>query len=213
MKNNLKYWNDIYKAIINKKPDYDLWLDDYDYILKSSSDNVILDLGCGSGGDTLYLHERNYKVISCDYSDEALEIVKKYIPNSNPLKLDITKKLPFKDNSFKLVIADLSLHYFNSKTTRSIILELKRILTSHGYLLLRLNSILDTNYGALEGIEIEKHYYYCKTGYKRFFDEKDIMEFFYTWDILKIKERSIIRYGNKKILYEVLVKNKEDKNG
>ncbi|NLK93729.1 MAG: class I SAM-dependent methyltransferase [Clostridiales bacterium] len=212
MNSNVEYWDEIYKSKKNKKPDYDLWLNKYINILNTSKNDVILDLGCGSGGDTLYLHERNYKVLSCDYSEKALEIVEKYIPDANILKVDIANKLPFQNDSFKVIIADLSLHYFNMETTKNIILELERVLTINGYLLLRLNSINDVNYGAGEGQEIEKHFYLGNTGYKRFFDEKDIREFFAYWEFISIKEENIIRYGSNKKLYEVVLKNKEGKN-
>ena len=72
MDGNKQYWNNIYESKKEKKPIYDLWLDKYKYILDKSKEKSIIDLGCGSGGDSLYLMERGYKVIACDYSEEAL---------------------------------------------------------------------------------------------------------------------------------------------
>mgnify|MGYP000041994864 CR=1 FL=1 len=48
----------------------------------------ILDLGCGIGADTLYLLERGYNVLSCDFSVEALKSIENNIPNSKKFYLE-----------------------------------------------------------------------------------------------------------------------------
>lgn len=67
---------------------YDLWLDEYKNILQENKDNEILDLGCGIGADTLYLLERGYNVLSCDFSVEALKSIENNIPNSEKFYLE-----------------------------------------------------------------------------------------------------------------------------
>lgn len=116
-------------------PVYDLWLDEYKNILQENKDNEILDLGCGIGADTLYLLERGYNVLSCDFSVEALKSIENNIPNSKTLYLDMMKKFPIADKKYSLIIADLSLHYFNNETTIHIMKEIKRILKDGGVLL------------------------------------------------------------------------------
>ena len=37
----------------------------------------VLDLGCGSGNDTLYLINKGKKVISCDQSSNAINNIRK----------------------------------------------------------------------------------------------------------------------------------------
>jgi ubiquinone/menaquinone biosynthesis C-methylase UbiE len=88
------------------------------------------------------------------------------------MQIDLTKKLPFEDASISVIIADLSLHYFNAVTTKSIIKEIKRVLKPNGYLIGRVNSVNDINCGALSGKEIEKHFYLTQSGYKRFLIRK-----------------------------------------
>jgi len=126
MDGNKQYWNNIYESKKEKKPIYDLWLDKYKYILDKSKEKSIIDLGCGSGVDSLYLMERGYKVIACDYSEEASSIVNKDLPIVEAMKIDISKTLPFEDESIEVIIADLSLHYFNDDTTKIIVKEIKR---------------------------------------------------------------------------------------
>lgn len=100
-----------------------------------NKDHEILDLGCGIGADTLYLLERGYNVLSCDFSIEALNSISNNILNSKTLYLDMMKKFPIADNKYSLIIVDLSLHYFNNETTIHIMREIKRILKDNGILL------------------------------------------------------------------------------
>lgn len=210
MTDNKQYWNQIYSNCKHNKPRYDLWLDKYRDILDSINNETILDLGCGAGGDTLYLLERGYKVLSCDNSEEALLAVNLNIPKAKTKNINLIERLPFEDESIALIIADLSLHYFDDKTTKSIIKEIDRILKKLAYLILKVNSVNDTNYGAMQGKKIEKHFYLTDAGYKRFFDEEDIKAYFNRWDIVYLKEETITRYGSDKKAFEVVVKKKSN---
>lgn len=203
---NESYWNNIYINIKDNEIKYDLWLDKYKTILKECKNRKVIDLGCGTGNNSLYLSERGFSVTACDYSEEALKIINKNLPQVKTLEFDLTHKFPFEDDSIKLIIADLSLHYFTEETTKIIFEEIKRVLLKDGYLIFRVNSVTDYSYGAGTGIEIEKHFYDTKYGYKRFFDEEDIRHFCSGWNILYISENMIDRYGMKKYTYEVVLK-------
>lgn len=208
MNSNKEYWNNVYGSIKNNKITYDLWLDKYISILEKSKDTNVIDLGCGSGNDSLYLKERDYKVISCDYSIEALNIVEKYIKNSNVVEMDLTKKFPFRDSTAEIIIADLSLHYFDDDTTKNILNEIKRVLKSGGYLIARVNTIDDINFNAGNGKEIERHFYLTKDGYKRFFDYDDVKNYFGVFEIDKAEKTVMNRYGADKECFEVLCRKK-----
>ena len=206
MKGNKDYWNNIYKEKSNNKIVYDLWLDKYEDIISKYKDEPVLDMGCGTGNNLLYLTERGFKdIYACDYSEEALKIVRNNFKDVKLMEHDIAKRLPYKDNVMSLIIADLSLHYFNKRKTREIIKEIKRILKPDGYIIGRVNSIKDINYGSNTGEEVEKHYYLTKDGYKRFFDEEDIRYFFKDFNIEYCKEDSMFRYGNEKKVIEFYV--------
>ena len=190
-------------------PVYDLWLDEYKEILESNKDNEILDLGCGIGADTLYLIERGYNVLSCDFSNEALKSIQDNIPNSKTLYLDMMKKFPIKDNTYSLIIADLSLHYFDNETTIHIMREIKRILNNNGILLSRVASVNDFNFGAGVGEELERNYYFEGDYTKRFFDFEDINKYFGIIGSVEAEETQMTRnedeYLKPKILYKVKV--------
>ena len=192
------------------KPVYDLWLDEYKNILEENRNNEILDLGSGIGANTLYLIERGYKVLSCDFSNNALRNIKKYIPDTKTKCFNMMNNFPLEDNSYKLIVADLSLHYFNNEITIHIMKEIKRILNKDGILLARVASVNDVNFGAIGGEELEKNYYFVEGYNKRFFDINDVNKYFEIIGKLEAKETSMTRkeevYSKPNILYQVMVK-------
>ncbi len=209
MSSQNKYWNELYQHQGNEKPAYDLWLDKYAAILAESKSIPIIDLGCGFGNDTLYLHERGYSVISCDFSREALKRLEYFIDKPVTLLFDMKERLPFENQSAKIVIADLSLHYFSWQETLEIVAEIKRVLKKDGYLLARVNSVKDTNYGAAQGVVIEENYYDVDGKFKRFFNKVQLEELFRAWEVKYINEYEMGRYTNAKILWELAVENKD----
>ncbi len=201
-----EYWNQTHQKHGSEKPIYDNWLDKYQGLLHNVK-TPILDLGCGTGNDTLYLTEKGYSVIACDYAKEALECIKKYIPTAQPMYVDIAKKLPFKNSEFQIIIADLSLHYFDHETTIEIMKEIKRILKTGGYLLARVNSINDVNHGAGRGKKIETNFYYVEGYNKRFFNLNDVNKYFSIIGKIEAKETTMLRYEKPKRLIEIKVQN------
>ena len=205
-----EHWNNTYSKYVPEKPKYDLWLDKYSNIFETSKDRPIIDLGCGRGNDSLYLSERGYKVISCDISESAIKIVKELIPEVEAMVLNMMEALPFSDASTNIIIADLSLHYFYWKDTMRIVNEIKRVLKPDGYLLCRVNSTKDVNYGAGHGNKIEDNYYDVDGVLKRFFDREQIERLFNGWRIEYINEYQMDRYKLPKILWEVAVSKESE---
>lgn len=198
------YWNETHQKYAHKEIIYDHWLDSYQSVLDKCK-TPILDLGCGTGNDTLYLTERGFQVIACDYSEVALAKVKNTFADVETKLIDIAEPLPFASNSFDLVIADLSLHYFDEQKTKLIMQEIKRILSPNGHLLARVNSIADVNHGAGQGKKLEDNFYFVEGYNKRFFDIKDAEKFFSIIGKNKIKEADMFRYAKQKKVIEVNV--------
>lgn len=193
------------------EPVYDNWLDKYKEILELNKDNQILDLGCGNGADTKYLLERGFKVISCDFSDEALKNIGHFILGSITKKADMTKALPFGDNSFGIVIADLSLHYFDNETTKNILTEIKRIIRPGGYLLARVLAASNFKNPETEiGIKIEDNFFWEGDYGKRIFNENDIKKYFGFLGDLNYRENEMTRdddeYRKPRKVFEIVVK-------
>ena len=123
---SLLYWDRIHTHYVRENISIDDWLDDFSEIIQSS-ELPILDLGCGGGNDTLYLINKGKKVISCDQSSNAINNIIKNFPEVYATHcFNMLEGMPFDDNSFEIIIADLCLHYFREKDTFKIIYEIKR---------------------------------------------------------------------------------------
>lgn len=198
------YWNENHKKFLEKQITYDNWLDDYKEVLNKCKTQV-LDLGCGGGNDTLYLTERGFSVIACDYSEVALDKIKQNFKDVETKLIDISQTLPFESQSFDLIIADLSLHYFDEKTTKSVLQEIKRILTLDGSLLARVNSTQDINHGAGQGEKIEENFYFVEGYNKRFFTIADAEKFFSIIGTPNVKCADMLRYSKPKKVIQINV--------
>ncbi|MBQ3502127.1 MAG: class I SAM-dependent methyltransferase [Clostridia bacterium] len=204
-------WNGLHKNFVQtNKVKYDDWLDDLEQIILNTNCEII-DLGCGvTGNNTRYLLEKGKSVISCDFADEAIKVVSQF-KGSKTLLFDMLEKFPFKDDFTDLVIADLSLHYFNEKDTFKIISEINRVLKSGGYLFFRVNSTNSEEFINLvkENVEeIEPNLFYTKNMEKRFFSKTDIEHFFNGWRFISIVEEDMTRFGTNKIVWKCVVQKK-----
>jgi SAM-dependent methyltransferase len=197
-----KRWNRIFEDYGTAWPVYDDWLDKYDEVFSTSKDTPIIDLGCGSGNNTLYLYEHGYQVVSCDFAEAALQRLSHFLPNPVAQLFDLRSRFPFNDGAARIVVADLCLHYFSEAETMRIIAEIRRILSDGGWLFSRVNSVKDIHYGAGQGTAIESSYYEQNGDRKRFFDESSLRAFFAEWRIQVLREYAMTRYGKPKIVWE-----------
>lgn len=209
-KKNIEYWDKLHTHYERDNIPVDNWLDRFNEIINLAKGPAI-DLGCGSGNDTLYLINKGKNVIPCDGSMNAIYNIRNNFPEVHEsICFDMLDKFPFCNNMTDLIIADLCLHYFTREDTIKILKEIRRVLVNNGHLLLRVNSMSDTNHGAGNGIEIEPHLYMTDDGrYKRFFDRKDIYEFFNMFQVKYVNEDIMTRYKLEKKLYVVGLKNRK----
>lgn len=141
----------------------------------------VLDLGAGQGQDSRYFSSLGYEVISTDLSDWALEVSKKHARDHKLdidfQKLDLSKGLlPYDDESFDVVYASLSLHYFDDKITEKLFSEIRRILKKDGVVAILLNNIIDP-----------KTQYLTKIADGLFVNPEGILRRFFSLDYLKNK--------------------------
>jgi SAM-dependent methyltransferase len=186
---------------------YDDWLGAFLPVLKSARTPVI-DLGCGSGNDTLYLVENNIRVIPCDISAEIVSNIRRNFPELDRVEqFDMTHGLLFPDGFSDVIIADLSLHFFDEQTTFFVLDEIKRILSPRGILLFRVNSLKDARHGGSGGTEISHGLFRLNDGrMKRFFDEAMITHFFRGWELSGLSESVMHRYVKPKTLWTAMAR-------
>ena len=107
-------------------------------------------------------------------------------------------KLTFADNSFSLVFANLSIHYFNHNDTRKLMGEINRILVNDGIFMGSVNSIEGYQYIKDSAIKLEPHFYYYNLKNIRLFSKDDLEKYLNNFSILELKEKEIVRFTHKK---------------
>jgi len=135
---NKKIWNQLYrKGNFMHYPAERLIKCLFHYSLNLAGKKV-LDLGCGSGANLIYLAQSGALVYGCDLSPTAVKITQRRLKQ---LKLPgevsfSSEKLPYENNFFDLVISWETLYYADSKTLPIITDEISRVLKPKGKVLL-----------------------------------------------------------------------------
>jgi len=113
MKNNLQqYWNNNWSDFRNKSAPWDpqtvdqSLLDYFDSNLKTKI-HTVLEIGCGSGINTVWLSEQNYEVTAIDISSIAIDIA---VENSKNL-----------DKNIKFEVCDIN--EYNTSTVYDFIFD------------------------------------------------------------------------------------------
>ena len=207
------YWNDEYwkKHLETHKGETldfltDIWLEKYSDIIEQIPKQNALDLGCGLGQYTKYLMDKGFNVMSADISIEVLNKLKSNIQNANIKELDMSKPLPFDNNSFDLVFANLSIHYFDSKTTINLLKEIRRILKKDGYFIGSVNSSKTYKFIKDVAQQIEPNYYYENGRTVRLWDKEQFDEFFSGFNLIKLEEVETTRWNKTKIMWEFIAR-------
>ncbi len=107
-------WSDIYDTNENKTRDLDrkATID----ILTKYSFNEVLELGCGTGKNTVFLLQKAEHVTGLDFSEKMLEKAKNKIKDRrvNFQQADLNKKWPVANNFFDLISCNLTLEHIEN---------------------------------------------------------------------------------------------------
>jgi len=135
-------------------------------LIENKNFKTLLDLGCGNGKDSLYFAAQGLDVTSVDISSRAFRSIRTENPNVKCLQEDI-RKVDFPDNSFDVIYAHFSFHYFNDEDTEEIFKNAYRMLAPNGLLFVRCISTNNALYG--KGIKVGENMYDFKH-VRHFFD-------------------------------------------
>lgn len=137
---------------------------------------TLLDLGAGQGQDSRFFSAKGYAVTSTDFSEHALELGRQKSPSGiNFMQVDLSKLLPFADESYDVIYAHLSMHYFDKATTEKLFAEVLRVLKPGGILAALFNSTRDPE--VAEGKQLEDNFIDLVSIQKRYFSPKDARNF------------------------------------
>lgn len=168
---------------------------------------TILELGAGLGQDSHYFAESGYDVTATDIEQTAIDVDRRKA--SVGLKervefkqLDMRERFPFDDESYDIVYAHLSLHYFHHTTTQAIFDEIARVLRPGGVLAFLVNSKSDPEYNT--GTQIEPDFYLIRQITKRFFDVDSVEEFLDNFEIELLDDKGETHKDNIKGVHNLI---------
>ncbi|MBU3090749.1 class I SAM-dependent methyltransferase [Clostridium sp. CF011] len=95
----------------------------------------LLDVGCGTGNVLMKLVENsNIELYGLDISEKMIDMAKKNLGNSADLKVSDSECMPWKNNTFDVIVCNASFHHYPNPD--KTLLEMKRILKSNGTLII-----------------------------------------------------------------------------
>ena len=181
-----------------------LWIGKHQELIDKLNKGHVLDLGCGIGQFTDYWLVNDFQVISADISENALNALKERTPSATTVELDMSKPLPFEAGTFDVVFANLSIHYFDEKTTIALSGEIHRILKPGGLFIGSVNSSVAYEIVRDKAKELEKNYYLIGERYIRLFDRPQFDLFFGQFKTVSLEEIHTVRFKNQRDHWEFI---------
>lgn len=174
-------------------------------ISKHAEGSPVLEIGCGTGADTLTLVNAGLEVVAFDLEASAIDQARQLVPAATFFAQDVHEPFPPEVRETSVVIASLSLHYFAWDDTLALFQKVRQTLKPGGLLVCRLNSTQDIHFGAVGYPEIEPNYYLVEGAPKRFFDRASVNAVFATgWQVLSVQNLFTDKYMKPKALWEIL---------
>jgi SAM-dependent methyltransferase len=139
-----------------------LWaLSNWRYLSKSDRPQTAIDLGCGTGRNTLYLAQHGVSAVGIDSSKVAIELADSRRADLTRtdatlrfIEGDVTGGLPFENESFQLA-TDIFVYFHQLKEAarKEYRSDIHRLLTPDGMLLMSLATAGDGYYATCSPIE------------------------------------------------------------
>lgn len=159
------YWNKIYsKKTESGEPS--LFAKEAERYMKPAS--TVVDLGCGSGRDSLFFARCNHKVLAVDLSSEAIRIINQTAPKITAIKEDFVMFLGNHVDAFDYLYSRFSLHAISADHEQSFVKHAYDALKSGGILFIEARSVQDERFG--KGEEIEKNTFRYEGHVRRFIE-------------------------------------------
>jgi SAM-dependent methyltransferase len=168
----------------------------------------VLELGCGKGDDAAYLARLGHDVIACDFVEAVVAGNRERFRDVDGLTFRLMRTdgpFPDPDDTFDVVYAHLTLHYFRHGVTQAIFREIDRVLGPGELLAFVCKSDQDPLYG--HGTMIEPDMFELHGHVRHFFTEayaRQCLEG--AFEIEHLTMRSMARDGGTSSVVEVIAR-------
>jgi len=149
----------------------------------------LLNIGCGKGRNSIWLASKGFNVTGVDFAPEAIKEARKRAKKITNIKfknLDISKKWPYKNESFGIIIDCFSTMCIPSEGRKNAINESLRVLKTNGYFLfyaIGKTSLVDKSPGPEVNSAI-----FPKTGkFEKQYEESEIKDEYRNFKIISLK--------------------------
>jgi trans-aconitate methyltransferase len=181
---------------------YEPWLERWKDVLVGHG-NQALELGCGVGYDTEVLMKWGFEVTAVDVSQVAVRYSERRNPGAIHRVMDL-RTIASLSPGFDVIVASLSLHYFNRKDTITIFQDVRRLMNPGGILAFRVNAFDDVESGALADAANWTRTLVDGVSKQFFTPEKIATALRGPWRILSQEKLNTQRYGHRKSIFEVI---------
>ena len=91
-----------------------------------------MDVGCGSGYKSKYMHDKGFDITGIDFSEEMVKLAEQQVPNAKFLTMDIKKPLKF-GSSFDGIFAHAVLLHMPKKEVADVLRNITGPLKTGGF--------------------------------------------------------------------------------
>ncbi len=152
---------------------------------------IVLELGCGQGRDTLLFAREGFEVTALDYSGEALGILAARAdeigvsPHVARRVFDVRVALPFPDGSFDACYSHMLLCMeLSTEELKFLVAEIRRVLRPGGLALYSVRNTFDKHYRT--GVHKSEDMYKIGGFVVHFFSEEMIQSLSRGYDVLEV---------------------------
>ena len=133
----------------------------------------VLDIGCGAGGNSIFLAEKGFNITAIDNDEEAIKAIKEKYPKINTINQDILN-FKFEADKYDLILAINVLNFFKKEDAETIIENMIKSLKQGGLIYIQAFSVNEK----------------CK-GFGCLFGKEELLNYFSKNEVLECEELNI----------------------